>query len=122
MKDMLDYLPDDVRPQPDLYRARTGHVLKQGSSRVYEKLNEISEYASSNGMRLNYKKTKFMLFNPGTSRDFVPLLSLDGNEINMVEETRLLGLVLRSDLSWSSNTDSMVTRCNKGPFKYRLIS
>ena len=113
MKDMLDYLPDDVRPLPDLYRARTGHVLKQGSSRVYDKLNDISEYARSNGMRLNHKKTKLMLFNPCISKDFVPLLSLDGIEISMVEETRLLGLVLRSDLSWSSNTDNMVTRSNR---------
>ena len=31
----------------------------------------------------------------------------------MVEETRLLGLVIRSDLSWGPNTDSMVERSSK---------
>ena len=54
-----------------------------------------------------------MLFNPGTSRDFLPAFNLDGHEIEMVGETRLLGpeldyLVLSSDLSWGPNTDSIV--------------
>ena len=30
----------------------------------------------------------------------------------MVKETKLLGLVIRSDLSWCSNTDYMTKRCN----------
>jgi hypothetical protein len=64
-------------------------------------------------MRLNYKKIKFILFNPCTSRDFLPEFVLDNHEIELVDETKLLGLVLRSDLSWCSNTNSMVERCNK---------
>ena len=112
MKEMLDSVPIEARPQPDTYRARTGHTLQLAKSRVFEQLDKISEYATSNGMRLNYKKTKMMLFNPCTSQDFMPSFSLDGHQIETVEETRLLGLVLRSDLSWSANTDSLVTRCN----------
>ena len=54
-----------------------------------------------------------MLFNPCVSKDFMPSFSLNGHDIETVEETRLLGLVLRSDLSWSANKDSVVTRCNK---------
>jgi hypothetical protein len=113
MKEMLISIPTENRPQPDCYRARTGHALQPEKSKVFSQLHQISEYASSNGMQLNYKKTKFMLFNPGTSRDFLPAFNLDGHEIEMVEETRLLGLVLSSDLSWGPNTDSIVERSNK---------
>ena len=63
-------------------------------------------------MKINTKKTKFMVFNPGPSRDFMPKLIMDGNEIEVVEETRLLGVVVRSDLTWSSNTDDVVKRAN----------
>ena len=63
-------------------------------------------------MRINYKKTKLMVFNPGVARNFLPEFVLDGHHLDLVEETRLLGVVLRSDLSWSSNTDSIVQRCN----------
>ena len=112
MKEKLNYVPVDARPQPDNFRARTGHTLPPETSKVYKQLNEISEYASNNGMRINYKKTKLMVFNPGVARDFMPDFVLDGHHLDLVEETRLLGVVLRSDLSWSSNTDSIVQRCN----------
>ena len=61
-------------------------------------------------MKVNAKKTKLMLFNPAKSMDFMPQLNLDGQDINLVEETKVLGLVIRSDLKWSSNTDSMVVK------------
>ena len=48
--------------------------------------------AVANKMKINQKQTKLMYFNPGM-RDF----NLD-NEIELVEETTLLGVVLRSDL------------------------
>ena len=113
MKEMLESVPVHARPQPDNFHARTGHVLPPANSKVYDQLSKISDYANTNGMRLNYKKTKLMLFNPGVIRDSMPSFVLDGHHIDLVEETRLLGLVLRSDLSWSSNTDSIVQRCNR---------
>lgn len=63
-------------------------------------------------MKLNFKKTKLILFNPGISRDFLPKFNLNKNNIEMVKEVKLLGVVIRSDLSWSANTDHIVTRAN----------
>ena len=37
----------------------------------------------------------------------------NNNELEMVEESKLLGVVLRSDLSWSANTNSIVSRAYK---------
>ena len=64
-------------------------------------------------MKINHKKTKMILFNPGTARDFHPKFSLKENQIDIVEETKLLGVVIRSDLSCSSNTEYIVTRTKK---------
>ena len=63
-------------------------------------------------MRLNYKKTKLILFNPVINRDFLPKFNLKDINIEMVEEVKLLGVVIRSDLSWSSNTDFLVLKAN----------
>ena len=98
MKEMLNFNDVQDRPQPDHFHSRTGHSLKPEKSRVYNQLNQISQYATANGMQLNYKKTKFILFNPCISKDFLPNFVLDGHEIQHVDEVRLLGLVLRSDL------------------------
>ena len=64
-------------------------------------------------MRINYSKTKVMIFNPCTGKDFQPLLTIDDQNLEVVEEIRLLGLVLRSDMKWSSNTAHMVQKANK---------
>ena len=64
-------------------------------------------------MKINYKKTKLMLFNPGTARDFLPRFTCENKEIESVKETTLLGVVIRSDLSWSPNTNNIVKRANK---------
>ena len=59
------------------------------------------------------EKTKLMVFNPGISRDFLPRFNFNNRELEVVEETKLLGVILRNDLSWSSNTNYMVKRANK---------
>ena len=40
-------------------------------------------------------------------------MTFKDNQIELVEETRLLGVVVRSDLSWSAHVDDIVKRCNK---------
>ena len=72
----------------------------------------IREYAIRNQMVLNPKKTKLILFNPAKSYDFMPSFRINHDEIELVEESKLLGLVIRSDLSWQSNTEHMIRRCN----------
>ena len=54
-----------------------------------------------------------MVFNTGKARDFMPRFTCNKNELEVVEETTLLGVVIRSDLSWGSNTSNMVQRANK---------
>ena len=52
-------------------------------------------------MKLNLKKTKLMLFNPCRIRDFMPEFHVGQARIDLVEETKLLGVIIRSDLSWA---------------------
>ena len=51
-----------------------------------------------------------MVFNPCIIRDFTPEWEVGGQGIEMVEEMRLLGLVVRSDLKWTSNTEEMISK------------
>ena len=38
---------------------------------------------------------------------------IDNQELEVVNEVRLLGLTLRSDMKWSSNTNDMISKANK---------
>jgi hypothetical protein len=90
-------------------------------SSVFRQLNKAKEYARVNQMQINYKKTKLMVFNPCTSIDFMPEFTLNGHELEVVDEIRLLGIIIRSDMKWTSNTDDMVTKANKRLWMLRRL-
>ena len=121
MNTQLEHIPLDVRPQPDTCRARTGHKLNNEESQVFKQLNKIQEYAESNKMKLNIKKTKLMLFNPCKTKDFMPDFKINQTRIDLIEQTKLLGIVLSSDLSWAANTEYIVSRCQSKTWMLRRL-
>ena len=121
LKSQLTEVAVTDRPQPDTFHARTGHELRPENSRVYLQLQRTEEYAKVNKMKINGKKTKLMLFNPGSKRDFMPKFELGKTELELAEETTLLGVVMRSDLAWTSNTDYIVKRAYKKLWSLRRL-
>ena len=121
MKTKLTSVPVTDRPQPDSYRARTGHKLTIEESQVYDQIKKIKKYAVENKMKLNVAKTKLMLFNPCKSKDFMPEINIDNTRLDLVEKTKLLGVVLTSNLSWAENTQYIVERCNSKTWMLRRL-
>ena len=121
LKDKLVSVPEPVRPLPDNFHAKTGHVLPKQCSQVHDQLLKVKEYAAQNSMVINQKKTKTMVFNPCLVRDFIPEFELDGQDIEMVEEMRLLGVVFRSDMKWSTNTEVMISKAYKKLWSMRRL-
>ena len=113
LPESLVKVPNDERSQPDNYHARTGHVLPTINSKVFKQLVKTQNYAEQNEMKINQKKTKLIVFNPCRSLDFMPNMCLDGQELEVVEEIKLLGLIVRSDMKWISNTKNMAKKANK---------
>ena len=62
---------------------------------------------------MNTEKSKYMIFNFSKKHKFNTRLHLEGTVLDQVCETRLLGLILRDDLSWKSNTDSIIKKAYK---------
>ena len=113
LKKQLEKITPKKCNLPAQYHARTGHHLPVEKSEVHGQLLQTIKYAEDNHMKLNLKKTKLMLFNPSKSLDFLPQFNIEGNDIELVDETRLLGITIRSDLSWSAHIDDLVKRCYK---------
>ena len=108
LKDILVPVPETQRPLPDNYHARTGHALPAEKSNVYKQLISTIHYAENNDMKINFKKTKLMIFNTGRVMDFMPDLQVNGHDIEVAEEMKILGLIIRSDMKWSSNSEHIV--------------
>ena len=53
-------------------------------------------------------ETKAVLFNTSRNYDFTPQLVLNDNTtLELVEEFRLLGLVIQSNMGWQANTNNI---------------
>ena len=61
-------------------------------------------------MKINSDKTKTIIFNFTNNYQFDTRLKLNGEVIETVKETKLLGTVVTSDLKWDKNTDNIVKK------------
>ena len=79
---------------------------------MQQQLHNIVDYCKVNDMKINIQKTKTVLFNTSPKYDFMPRLSVENATVlEVVEQFKLLGVIMRSDLSWKSNTEAI---CKKG--------
>ena len=101
------------RPLPDNYHSRTGHNLIPEKSSVFKELKNIQKYAEANEMKLNKKKSKFMLFNQCKNFDFMPSLELEGNQIELAEDMKILGVIISSDMKFGKNTQYITNKAYK---------
>ena len=105
--------PDPNPPRPLAYHDRTGHVLPEGSDcPVQSELDKLVQYCNESDMKINTSKTKVMMFSNSRNYDYMPKLHIQsGINLEVVEQQKLLGIVIQSDLRWYANTNNM---CGKG--------
>jgi hypothetical protein len=85
-------------------------------------VNDIYDYASTRGMRLNSKKCKEMIINFLQYRlPFQDALQVVGNEIERVSSYKLLGVYLNNDLSWNLHCDYFTKKANKRLYILRIL-
>ena len=79
---------------------------------------QLADWCSCNGMRLNTRKTKEMLLHFGKKSDLRAIrpISIDGTSIERVSTFKLLGIYINCDLSWSSHIDYVVAKASKRIF------
>ena len=63
-------------------------------------------------MILNQKKTKVMIFNFTENYQFTTRLELSRENLEVVSQAKLLGVIITNDLKWDSNTDYLVKKAN----------
>ena len=76
-------------------------------------LNEINVWTESKKMQLNQKKTKSMIFNFTKDKQFTANIKLKGETVEIVQESKLLGVIISSDLKWDRNTNHIIKNANK---------
>ena len=91
--------------KPPRKRDRHEQLLPTEKNKIQEQLNNLCDYADENQMKLNKDKTKVMLFNPAKQWDFMPEIEVGGQILEVVDEYKLVGVMISSSLKWDENTE-----------------
>ena len=75
-------------------------------------LDEINNWTTNQNMILNEKKTKNLIFNFTDKYQFATRLVVNGERVETISNTKLLGTIISDDLSWDLNTKSIVQKAN----------
>ena len=73
-------------------------------------LNSVQKWTEEKQMILNKNKTKVIIFNYTNKYQFGTRLYLDETLLEIVTETKLLGSLISSDLTWWANTNLITTK------------
>ena len=93
------------RPFPLNFHERTQHIFPTENSLLQKQLIKVEQFTIENKMKINESKSQIMIFNKSRKYDFPPEYSFANNVIlEVVEKTRLIGIILTSDLRWEANT------------------
>ena len=122
---LQDKLIQDQSPPvigPPTYHNRTGQILQENSNDMQSELDLLQQYCLESKMAINQKKSVCMLFNRALKHDFMPKLNLNqGNPLAVVEEMKLVGYQLRTNLRTISNTNYIVRRAWKRMWVVRRL-
>ena len=103
------------RQRPLTYLEKNELILQDENNPAQMSFDEIEKFARDNKMVVNKSKTKVIVFNLSKNLQFPPEIKhSDGNTfLEVVSETKLLGVVISNDLKWHRNTNSMIQKARK---------
>ena len=85
-------------------------------------LDQISQWTKEQKMMINKKKSKTIIFNFTNNYKFSTRLNIEGEILETVEDTKLLGTIISNDLKWEKNTDNIVKKANMRMELLRKVS
>ena len=89
---------------------------------THKNIHEIQSWTENKKMKLNQKKSCAIIFNFTHNYQFTSRLTIEGKPLDIVDHTKLLGLIVSSDLSWSRNTQYIIKRAYSRMELLRRIS
>ena len=101
---MKDNVPSDIPVH--------GQYIDSSKLKSQEYLNNINKWTNNQKMIISEKKTKAMLFNFTDKYQFTTRLNLKGTNIQIVDKMKILGTIVRTDLSWDENCSLLIKKVN----------
>ena len=99
-----EHVPSDINTS-NLY-------IEPRNLQTQQYINSISDWTEKMKMKLNHKKSSIMVFNFTEKYQFSSRLSMEETRLEFVQQCKLLGVIITSDLRWDENTKYLVKKAN----------
>ena len=107
-------VPKEVLIGPPNFHERHGLQFPAENTILQHKLDDLLAFTQENEMKINVKKTNIIPFNFTKSLDFIPELSFPGGDpIDVIYQTKLVGVIVDSTLSWGPHVEYIVKNASK---------
>ena len=80
---------------------------------INAELAKLSIWFKVNKLSLNVSKSKFMVFRSARKQTPIPLIQIDNNVIECVENFNFLGLIINKQLKWNDHIDHIVLKISR---------
>ena len=94
------------RPKPLNFEEKSGLYLPPEKNKLQQCLKMFEDFTIHQKMKINKDKTKLMLFNMSQNYRFPLELGFsDGENLEVIDATKMLGVIISNTLKWSQNTE-----------------
>ena len=90
----------------------SGYIIPNSNLDTQQHIDRISKWTQANKMLLNTKKTNAMIFNFSKQNQFSSRIQVEKETIEVITQTKLLGVIVNNKLTWDDNTKYLVQKAN----------
>ena len=76
-------------------------------------INSLVNWVESNGLALNLKKTKYMIFSRSSNTELSSPLVISKTAIERKHEARFLGVIIDESLNWSRHVKTVISKMSR---------
>ena len=99
------HVPSDVPSE--------GYFIDSRNLKTQQYINKINDWTKSQKMVLNSQKTKAMIINFTKKYQFTTRINLEDQNLEIVQQMKILGTTIDNKLNWDKNTDEIIKKVNK---------
>ena len=91
----------------------TAATIEEINTKLKTLTRVLQEWVNSNGLALNLKKTKYMIFSRARNIDLPEPLVISETPIERKHEARFLGVIMDESLNWSKHINAVHTKMSR---------
>ncbi|XP_044747620.1 uncharacterized protein LOC123308825 isoform X1 [Coccinella septempunctata] len=100
----------------------SGDNIETLSENIRETMQRIQGWCTENKLNLNADKTNIVIFsNIRTNLLFPEKITLGDGEVPVNQNTKLLGVMIESNLGWTLHCDALVSRLNSVIYTFKIL-